>query len=434
MNRDEFINFTSRFKGMFEAGKLNEIGQSVGLCKRLRVITPYRLGVLLVSLFATRRVETIADIQRGFSALFGESVEYKPFHNQLRKPGFAEFMREMVSELLSAAIVKVLRPKRGGVLSKFRRVVIQDGSSFAIKDNLREVFPGRFRTVSPAAVELHATYSLFEESMERIVLRPDSDSEQLELPSAQELKGALFFADRGYMNLPFFRKVVDAGGNFVVRGKCNLNPRVTKAYTESGRKLKKYFDKPLKRLRGLTKDSVTDLDVIWENVQGKELSLRIVVFWSPKEKRHQYLVTNLERDQYSASEILELYSLRWQIELVFKEWKSYANLHAFDTKQPAIAEGLIWAAIAAAICKRFFAHATQILLKVETSTRKVAMCFSFVFDKIVDALILDSNSLLQIAFEDALVYLALNATRAHPKRDRERGRLAFGLQPVFGNS
>ena len=36
-----------------------------------------------------------------------------------------------------------------------------------------------------------------------------------------------------------------------------------------------------------------------------------------------------------------------------KEWKSYANLHAFDTANPAIVEGLMWTAIATAALKRF---------------------------------------------------------------------------------
>ena len=49
------------------------------------------------------------------------------------------------------------------------------------------------------------------------------------------------------------------------------------------------------------------------------------------------------------------------MELLFKEWKSYANLHAFDTANPAIVEGLIWAAIAAAVLKRFLAYMTQLL-------------------------------------------------------------------------
>ena len=59
---------------------------------------------------------------------------------------------------------------------------------------------------------------------------------------------------------------------------------------------------------------------------------------------------------------------------MLKAWKSSANLHAFDTANPAIVEGLMWAAIAAAALKRFLAPRTQLLLEVAMSTRKVAMC------------------------------------------------------------
>jgi hypothetical protein len=40
-------------------------------------------------------------------------------------------------------------------------IVIQDGSSFAIKPTLATTFPGRFTTIEPAAVEVHATSSGF---------------------------------------------------------------------------------------------------------------------------------------------------------------------------------------------------------------------------------------------------------------------------------
>ena len=59
---------------------------------------------------------------------------------------------------------------------------------------------------------------------------------------------------------------------------------------------------------------------------------------------------------------------------MFKEWKSYANLHAFDTQNASIAEGLVWASICAALLKMFLAHAAQRLIQVAISTRTAAMC------------------------------------------------------------
>jgi hypothetical protein len=119
------------------------------------------------------------------------------------------------------------------------------------------------------------------------------------------------------------------------------------------------------------------------------------------------------------------------VELLFKEWKSYANLHAFDTENAAIVEGLIWAAIAAAALKRFLASMTQLLAEVPMSTRKVAMCAVHVLGGIVQALKTGDVAGLYDALEAAITYLACHAQRAHPKRDRQTGRLQLGLEPLL---
>ena len=121
------------------------------------------------------------------------------------------------------------------------------------------------------------------------------------------------------------------------------------------------------------------------------------------------------------------------MELLFKEWKSYANLHAFDTANPIIVEGLIWAAIAAAALKRFLAHMTQLLVEVPMSTRKVAMCAVHVLGGIVQALKTGDIAGLYAALEAAMTYLACHAQRAHPKRERHTGRSQLGLEPLCGS-
>jgi hypothetical protein len=46
-----------------------------------------------------------------------------------------------------------------GAVARFTAIVIQDGSSFAVKPALTETFPGRFTMIEPAVAEVHATYS-----------------------------------------------------------------------------------------------------------------------------------------------------------------------------------------------------------------------------------------------------------------------------------
>jgi hypothetical protein len=84
--------------------------------------------------------------------------------------------------------------------------------------------------------------------------------------------------------------------------------------------------------------------------------------------------------------VARLYRFRWQIELVFKEWKSYANLHKLEPANEHVAEGLIWASLCAAVLKRFLAHAAQLVGGKPISNRRVAMCAGHIIDEMVTAL------------------------------------------------
>lgn len=141
-----------------------------------------------------------------------------------------------------------------------------------------------------------------------------------------------------------------------------------------GLRPRRFRNKTLSQIRdSLPKREAMDLEVGWE-VDGVPMIFRIIVTWNPKTKEFQYLITNLSPEDFSLRDVCLAYHLRWQVKLLFKEWKSYANLHKFNTENPDIAEGLIWAAIVAATLKRFLAHSTQLAYCVATSTRKVAIC------------------------------------------------------------
>jgi hypothetical protein len=136
--------------------------------------------------------------------------------------------------------------------------------------------------------------------------------------------------------------------------------------------------------------------------------------------------TNLPRTPFSLDLVGRLCRFRWQIELCFKEWKSYANLHPFDTANAHIAEGLIWASLCAAVLTRFLAHAAQRVGQgTAMSTSRVAMCAHLILDALVAAVLLGVG--LRATLRRSLAYLLANARRANPARDRRTGRLRPGL-------
>jgi len=339
----------------------------------------------------------------------------------------------MTERLIGEMTLKVLGFQKGQAFAEFHHIVMQDGSSFAIHDGLREVFPGRFKAVKPAAVELHATMDLLCDAPTTVVLTPDTTNEQAFLPAPATLTRSLLLADRGYVDLGYLRRVDQARGFFLIRAKAGMNPQVVEAFREDGKRLRSLRNKPLKAIHAkLPKRQRVELVVQWQ-VDAGPLRLRLIISWNRQRQEFCSLVTNLPAKRYPLDMICRAYKWRWQVELLFKEWKSYANLHAFDTTNPAIVEGLIWAAIAAAALKRFLAHMTQLLVEVPMSTRKVAMCAVHVIGGIVQALKTGDMAGLYDALEAAMTYLACHAQRAHPKRDRQTGRAQLGLEPLFGS-
>jgi len=366
-------------------------------------------------------------------ALFGTTVTSKAFSNQVAKPHFADVARTMTERLVSAMTLKVLGFAKGRPFGEFRHIILQDGSSFAIHDGLREVFPGRFKVVKPAAVELHTTMDLLCDAPTTVVLTPDTANEQAFLPEPAALRDSVLLADRGYVDLRYLRRVQSENGCLLIRAKTGMNPQVVEAFREDGKRLQSLRNQPLKTIHTkLPKRQRVELGAQWQ-VDGRPLCLRLIISWNPRTKSFCSFLTNLPPQRDTIAVICQAYKWRWQVELLFKEWKSYANLHAFDTEKAAIVEGLIWTAIAAAALKRFLAHMTQLLAEVPMSTRKVAMCAMYILGDVVEALKRGDEAGLSAALEAAITYLARHAQRAHPARDRQTGRSQLGLELFFVN-
>ena len=166
----------------------------------------------------------------------------------------------------------------------------------------------------------------------------------------------------------------------------------------------------------------------WQ-VDARPLCLRLLISWNRRPQECCSLLTTLPAQRSPLDMICRAYTWRWPVELLLKEWKSYAHRHALDTTNPAIVEGLIWTAMAAAALKRFVAHMPQLLLEGPMSTRKVARCAVHVIGESVRALQTGDVAGLYAALEAAITYLACHAQRAHPKRDRQTGRSQLGLEP-----
>jgi IS4 transposase len=271
-------------------------------------------------------------------------------------------------------------------------------------------------------------------SAESIEIAPDKEAERHFRPAAADVNGSLLLADRGYEDINYFADLKSNGAFFVIRGKKNIRPIVTGARNAAGVRssnLKHLVGKPLCH-RTLPRQSV-DLDVEWVKGDRTVYAGRIVVLYRAgrrNKKDYTYLHTNLDRELFSLEEIGALYRFRWQIELLFREWKQHSNLHRFDTSKTPIAEGLLWASLLAATLQRYVTHSIGRAHSIELSTERACRSTMNYLLDVIRSLLDGSMTRLRNAIESAFRFLRVNTRRAHPKRDRERGRLRAGLQPA----
>lgn len=410
--------------------EVEKVARRCGFLQRRREIAPAALLIACLSTLGAGTAAWLADILRAFNALTRKAVRYKPFHNQLSKRKFPIFMHAILERVLAKLTAPVLESLPKGKLAQFSEVLCHDGTSFALKDTLAKKWPGRFTKVTPAAVELHVTMSVLSDNPVAITLAADKESERRFAPEAKSLKKRLILEDRGFEDRVVFADTREAEGFFIVRGKKNSRPIIRSARDEDGRRLPRLEGRRLK-WRMLPRHTV-DLDIEWKINSRRTYCGRLVAIYIERgsnKKSYTYLHSNLSRTTFTAHEVGRIYRLRWQIELLFKEWKSYANLHKFDTTKSPIAEGLIWASLLTATIKRAITHAAERACGIPLSTRRAACSAKHFLDAIL-ASILESAVRLLADIRSAFAFLAENAPRAHLKRDQRSGRLAMELRHV----
>lgn len=402
---------------------VTQLARDSGFARRLRKFTPYGAAWTFLVGLASGRVETLADIRRLFIELSGKTIAYKPFHDRLSVPGFPEFFRALLESLMADLVGPVLR-SGFKYMQEFEDILCQDGSSFAINDRLAEFFPGRFTSKSPAAVEIHNTYSLFQGQSVAVSIAPDVDGERHFLPEPEELRKKLLLEDAGYIDYEYFEKVKQAGGHLICRAKGSFNPRILGCYRGLPN-TDRFVGKKLKEI-SFPRHHV-DLLVEGTNGKGKKFRLRVVGVWVPKEKKHVFLYTTLDPNRFPPLRVGTLYRLRWQVELFFKECKSYTQLKKFQTADPHIVEGLIWASLCAILVRRFLLHSAF----EETGGRFapfIAAAMSWTFFHDLGRSAMDGYLQLKQTLRRILSSLYRLAARTNP--NRRDSWLDVGILPI----
>jgi hypothetical protein len=261
--------------------------------------------------------------------------------------GFDERINEYSLEFLRAMFDHAMKRFRNDIplpvdiLQQFTAINIVDSSTKSLPDNLRAEYPGTGGNGPAASLKVQLVFEFLLGNLEQIALRPGREPDQKYRAYLDIVKkGSLNLLDLGYFCLDAFKEVMDRQAYFLTRylyGTGLSTPR----------------GEPIDLLPGLQEATTSIVDREVRLGAGHQLPCRLIAFKVPQEvadRRRQkaretaqrkgrtpskarlalldwtIFVTNVPAALLSPEQVAVLYRVRWQIELVFKLWKSYCGL------------------------------------------------------------------------------------------------------------
>jgi hypothetical protein len=260
--------------------------------------------------------------------------------------GAVAFVKEILKELLERQLSKVFCVD---FLSQFNHVRIKDSTRFIVPDKLSKHFKGSggSQGTSQACVSIQYEYDVRSGKILdlNVTAGVRNDATDASETKTKINKGDLVIRDLGYFNLPVLTGFADHGASFISR----LNTSILVYELDSTEKIgfKELYNKMCQK-----KQSQCDIQVLVG--KGKLEQLRLIVEIVPgqvyeervrkmnkrnKEKgyttseeykarcRFNMFITNVPNEEFSIKEAMMIYRLRWQVELMFKNWKTVCKIN-----------------------------------------------------------------------------------------------------------
>lgn len=230
-----------------------------------------------------------------------------------------------------------------------KRILVEDSTSFSLNSKLKNVFKGKGGNSSEAAVKIDYIYELRENKPVKLSLYNGTDQDRKRscwiLPDIKP--GDLVLRDLGYTSVNAFQGINAKKAFYISRMSYKTYNTYLPDQPDSAIDIIDYVNKHFEH------QNVIDLDILLQS--DIKMPTRIVIYRFPPEvvernirkykqkatrlgtklkydmvKRLSFglYITNIDRNILEAGMIDNVYRLRWQIELVFKNWKSLFHINA----------------------------------------------------------------------------------------------------------
>ena len=287
---------------------------------------------------------------------------------------FNKNTKSMLEFILADLISKQIKQCRISNNWAFSEIRIMDSTEFVLSKNLASAFPGYGGTGREAIAQVQFEYEITKGRINELSVASALESDYITGMKNIDCTPAkaLLIRDLGYFAPKIFKEISQRQIYFISRAKVQwafyekINGRMLRLnYKDIIKRLKqrnsKFIDipiyvgeqtkTPVRLIANLLSKEQTEKRLKRKRLNKGSLSKEI-----EESACLNLFVTNVERERCSSLDIYQ-YSLRWQIELVFKTWKSIMKIHKIHTMNSIrleciILTKLIWVLINWSILKQ----------------------------------------------------------------------------------
>lgn len=330
----------------FETEKLERLGREVKFIERSTSrLSAWMFLQLNTCLINNGKTESLNDLGAELFKNFGVQLTKQSLDERFNIHGVA-LMRKCFESVFEGVLSSNTTHKR--FTCGFKRIILRDATSFQLPADLAIHYQGNAGDTTGSVIKLQHDFDLLSGKTLRLDFRngKEPDSEWLNKKGFEVLTDDLHLMDLGYYKLAHLTTVDQQGGFFISRYKVGTN-LFTK--NDEGKYIELNWSEMLSQVKGNNFEREVylgagksklkvrlHLQKIPENVAQKRLKKYKAKQSNQSKKARQYqtsdfkkelahyniFITNAPQALLKGNQIYQFYRLRWQIELLFKIWKS----------------------------------------------------------------------------------------------------------------